>query len=836
MKSFIKSLLLLFLVLTLLPLDSWADRGKLNSALRYLVRQRERALASAGEDARMPEAAKRDKVVATVKFDHVLSAAEITEHEARGISFYYLNGRVARTEAIYPVHVTWKAIGAFTDRADVMRLESAWKPGVYPTLDVSAPEIEADSVWANCTDNEGMPITGKGMIIAVFDSGIDVYHPSFFYADGDTLDWLDNNDNGIFDPGLDAVDLNGNGQYNGGEMLRIVDGWIYDMPMVWGDELVNNTDYVYQTYWDWLYVDENLNGYRDYGPEWGFTDNDPTYGEPYFITLDDNGNGSLDVGEKLVALGTSKILATMNAGEIERLRGVDLILSDPDDHWHGTPVAGILAGNTVGRHIFTGIAPDAEILEGYFHSGIPVSYLIPWARSHGADAMLYEYGGFVEEFLDGSSLDEELVSIESGSSIQIAPSGNLGFSEKHVVETVADIGSICLNFQSEVFDDQEASEIYLTALWRTEISDLTFRLKTPNSDPVVIDGTAEEIESGGYYIYIDFDTSPRGTCKLDLYILPGSNPSCYGTWAFWAESDVELGTDTKLVCNVADDISSWSMGTGFINTERTGEMSASVPSTADVVFVNGSYSTRGIYEVDGELVQGAMEIGEISLFSGRGPRIDGASILDLCSPGNFDIYTPMPGYLRTYFPPGCYIVFGGTSAAGPHVAAGAVLIKQAFPDATVEEISMMLTESAVTDEFTGPVYNEDWGYGKMKLFRAVETEETKGKKGPQKPHGVSGDLANGAGRIMLGQNYPNPFNPSTWIPFYIPRSGSVSVKIFNVKGELVKVLKEGHLESGLWSVNWDGTNLRGTQVGSGVYFCTLNQNGERQTKKLMLLR
>ena len=59
----------------------------------------------------------------------------------------------------------------------------------------------------------------------------------------------------------------------------------------------------YQTYWDWLYADLNNNGMRDFGPAAGFTESDPTYGEPLFIALDDNHNGRIEPWEKLVALG-----------------------------------------------------------------------------------------------------------------------------------------------------------------------------------------------------------------------------------------------------------------------------------------------------------------------------------------------------------------------------------------------------------------------------------------------------------------------------------------------------------------------------------------------------
>ena len=55
-------------------------------------------------------------------------------------------------------------------------------------------------------------------------------------------------------------------------------------------------------------------------------------------------------------------------------------------------------------------------------------------------------------------------------------------------------------------------------------------------------------------------------------------------------------------------------------------------------------------------------------------------------------------------------------------------------------------------------------------------------------------------KAFLDQNYPNPFNPTTWIPFYLPSGGLASIKIYDVRGELVK---ERWLPMGAHSVRWE---------------------------------
>ncbi|MCK4351308.1 MAG: S8 family peptidase [Candidatus Krumholzibacteria bacterium] len=792
---------------------------KFNTSLRFMLEHRQdpgRMLKIYGP---VRAAASSERAVLTVKFDHVLSGSEIEQYRSMGAEFYHFGGEVARTGSIYPVQVPWESIDRIAGRTEVLRLEGTWHPAVYPVLDVSGTEIEADTAHLY-TDGLGFPITGKGMRIADFDTGIDVFHPSFFFSDGDTVDWIDKDGDGAFNPGWDCVDLNNNGQPGQNELLDYYDGWIYDPAATWAGSNPANVGNGYQTYWDWLYNDANDNGVRDYGPASGYHESDPTFGELIFVPLDENGNGNLDVGEKLVTLGTSKIYATMNSGEIERLRGVDIIDSDDDTNGHGTAVSGILAGGTPHRHIFDGVAPDAEILMGYFFSSVPISVLVPWARSHDADAMLYEFGGFVYRYLDGSSLDEELISTENSSIIQITPSGNLGRGDKHAIATVPAGGSVTLQIQALAYGGSSIMTLWGTTLWRTNPEDLTFHLKDPLGGEVILEGTVSYFD--GYYLWFEKSTSPRGTCALDIYVDHDTNPSCNGIWELTVDNNT--GADIEVISNIADDQSSWAGGAEFVNY-ATDQRNVTFPATADSSFTNGSYSTRG-YEGYGGVGGGSIPVGEISAFSGRGERIDGHHLLDICSPGNYDVYSTRTHQDGAGYPNGSYRQFSGTSAAGPHVAAAAVLVQQVFPTATMADVMARLRNNAAEDSFTGATYNDTWGYGKLKILGAigVATGVEEMEMGLRPP------------KLLLDQNYPNPFNPTTWIPFYLPRSGRMSIKIFNVKGELVKVLEDKWMNEGAHSARWNGDDTESRQVASGLYFCVLRYGNETETRKLVLLR
>ncbi len=93
----------------------------------------------------------------------------------------------------------------------------------------------------------------------------------------------------------------------------------------------------------------------------------------------------------------------------------------------------------------------------------------------------------------------------------------------------------------------------------------------------------------------------------------------------------------------------------------------------------------------------------------------------------------------------------------------------------------------------------------------------------------------------LGQNYPNPFNPETWIPFELAEDTHVTLKIYDTRGKLVRVLVPGFLRAGSYlpqneAIYWDGSNGAGESVSSGVYFYTILTENFTQTRKMTVVR
>jgi len=88
----------------------------------------------------------------------------------------------------------------------------------------------------------------------------------------------------------------------------------------------------------------------------------------------------------------------------------------------------------------------------------------------------------------------------------------------------------------------------------------------------------------------------------------------------------------------------------------------------------------------------------------------------------------------------------------------------------------------------------------------------------------------------LAQNFPNPFNPTTTIKFDMKAKGNVTIKLYNVAGQLVKTLVNDVKDAGSYTATWDGTNNNGSKVASGIYFYRMETKGFCKTKKMVLLR
>ena len=95
-------------------------------------------------------------------------------------------------------------------------------------------------------------------------------------------------------------------------------------------------------------------------------------------------------------------------------------------------------------------------------------------------------------------------------------------------------------------------------------------------------------------------------------------------------------------------------------------------------------------------------------------------------------------------------------------------------------------------------------------------------------------------KFVLYQNYPNPFSSQTVINYQLLANSKVSLKIYNILGEEIKILVDTDQKAGKYSVIWDGEHSSGEGLSSGLYIYKLevenNFSVSRQSKKLFLVK
>ncbi len=90
--------------------------------------------------------------------------------------------------------------------------------------------------------------------------------------------------------------------------------------------------------------------------------------------------------------------------------------------------------------------------------------------------------------------------------------------------------------------------------------------------------------------------------------------------------------------------------------------------------------------------------------------------------------------------------------------------------------------------------------------------------------------------LQLRQNYPNPFNPTTTITYALPSRQEVEISVYNLLGQKVTTLYRGIQSAGVHKLKWDGKNLQGVPVSSGIYIYKLKTRKHTLVRKMIFLK
>ena len=141
-----------------------------------------------------------------------------------------------------------------------------------------------------------------------------------------------------------------------------------------------------------------------------------------------------------------------------------------------------------------------------------------------------------------------------------------------------------------------------------------------------------------------------------------------------------------------------------------------------------------------------------------------------------------------------------------------------------------------TTEVSQTSFNDiglDWGtyYYQITAVYREESEPSEEVQVNLLPSGIAAAPSNLPMRYALEQNFPNPFNPTTTISYALPRPATVELKVYDILGNEVQTLVEGHQAAGFYRLQFDCS-----QLACGLYFYRLTAGEFKEQKKMVIVK
>ncbi|MEW5798223.1 MAG: choice-of-anchor D domain-containing protein [Bacteroidota bacterium] len=399
--------------------------------------------------------------------------------------------------------------------------------------------------------------------------------------------------------------------------------------------------------------------------------------------------------------GIEKDAAAINSG----------LWSMYDGGMHGTHVSGIAAGNGLPAKQYVGMAPEANIImvankgDDLFNRGLTTvgtldgyDYIRTKAKALGRRFVINTSQGTNLGPHDGTTLFEQALNndVADGNIVCLA-AGNEAISNRHASAIVTTsvpqeiefqiTGSSSLTIPMEVW--YETGDRLVTRLKKS--SQASFPMIVQAVDTTAIysfDSITVSITSkigsplnGDNQLYITFQPTmylSSFKMKFQFSAASGNLLPDGGRVDLWWERNYSV----RFLTNVDP------------------SMTFGIPAGADSAITVASYNnTSGSFGLENE----------ISTFSGRGPRRDGAVKPDIAGIG---------GNVTSSIGSSGYSSNSGTSMSSPHVAGAVALLLQQDSTLTNYQVKKKLLNAATADEITGAVPNATWGYGRLNVLKA----------------------------------------------------------------------------------------------------------------------
>lgn len=388
---------------------------------------------------------------------------------------------------------------------------------------------------------------------------------------------------------------------------------------------------------------------------------------------------------------------------------------------HGTQVAGIAAGNGAPDGVFTGVAPEAELIFVAYRGDVPIGgsafmvdaikYIIEQARACGQPVVINLSQGDNLGAHDGTSLLEQAIDlyIEREGVLMVNSAGN-GQGGRHHARGLVQAGqqtSVAFNLRPRA-DRPVDGDMF--DLWYNRLDRFALALQPPTGalSKFVAPDTHEVLTFGAdnkAYVYSATKVPGNGDNRISIILEKGADWPA-GRWSFVLRGE-------QVVFGNFDVWVDRPQGVSVVTFLQPPEAQPADAQADDACTVTLPGTARHIISVGGFIARprnGMLE-GDHAPLSSLGPTRDGRIKPDITAPG-FDVTTTVPheagasghdNYRRA----------SGTSMAAPHVTGVLALLLALRPELTVGQIKAALLATARSDSFTGATPNATWGRGKL---------------------------------------------------------------------------------------------------------------------------
>jgi subtilisin family serine protease len=413
-----------------------------------------------------------------------------------------------------------------------------------------------------------------------------------------------------------------------------------------------------------------------------------------------------------------------------------VIRNHPQGGGHGTVVAGVAAGNGLPEKVFTGIAPEAELVFVNYNNDRPIGgsaflldairYITDHARCYGKPVVINLSQGDNLGAHDGTSLLEramDYIATQEGV-LFVNSAGNESRGLRHARGQVEPGKNHELLFEVKQTESNVVSGDTIDLWYRGE-DHFDVTIKTPDGweSPLIKPDTEEVIAfSDGNQAYVCSETDyPANHANRISLILEEGKQWKDGVWQL-----VLRGKESKRLVQ----FDAWADAPNDVSVitfpeEATDVCTVTLPGTATQILTVASFVSRAAKGLAAESPKES-----IGPLSGRGPTLSGDPKPDLAAPGFFIM---APGTRRTISGPNSnnYQFRSGTSLSAPHVTGVAALFLSLNPALTAGQIADALRSTTRYDSFTKDVPNPIWGAGKLDAGAAYKVLFTSPRKGVQ---------------------------------------------------------------------------------------------------------